>query len=66
MTEIICLIHDRPEPDLPGDFRACGECWHVWRRESDFREDLAEAEGEVALTMDLDLVFTCPLCAHDF
>jgi hypothetical protein len=67
MSQIItCQIHQRPEPDLPGDFKACGECWHVWRTEAEFRADLAEWHGEAAWTMPLDQVWACPLCTHDF
>lgn len=62
----VCRIHHVPEPDLPGDFRACGECWHVWRTADDFRADLVEHYGWRAWRMDLTQVYACPLCAHDF
>lgn len=63
----VCWIHRRPEPDLPGDYNACGECWHVWRTEAEFRADLEEwAEQGIPVPDDLSTVYSCPLCTHDF
>lgn len=36
----ICAIHRVPEPDLPGDYKSCGECVHVWRTEEEFVADV--------------------------
>jgi hypothetical protein len=60
----VCWIHGVPEPDLPGDYKACGECWHVWRTAEEFQHDADEARGEHE--PDLDRVWSCPLCTHDF
>lgn len=60
----VCFIHHMPEPDLPGDFKACGECWHVWRSEAEFQHDVDTAYGYHV--PDLALVWSCPLCTHDF
>jgi hypothetical protein len=65
-----CVTHHVDEPDLPGDYRACGECRHVFRTP----EELIAAEienfgdhyrkiidGEVKPPM-----YVCPHCTHDF
>lgn len=79
-TEVArCFWHNVDEPYTPGvDYKACGECWHVWPTEADFRRDvqlLAEQmntsrfRGDSPAWVvpdDLSTVFACPLCAHDF
>jgi hypothetical protein len=63
-----CLIHDSFEPDMPGDYRACGECWHVYRSEWELliaHNALALMWGE-PLETDGSRVYSCPLCCHDF
>jgi hypothetical protein len=75
----VCQIHNAPEPSLPGDYRACGECWHVWRTHEEYVADVAAMdrqmnEYEVADTgmwgpawnTDPDELAFCPLCSHDF
>lgn len=65
---VVCLIHNVPETwHERTSFKACGECWHVWQTETEFRADLAEWYGrDKAAVMDLDMVWSCPLCIHDF
>lgn len=74
MTEVArCYIHNVDEPYTPGvDYRACGECWHVWSTEAAFRVDVDQLYTEMEGTRvedapaDLTKVYSCPLCAHDF
>lgn len=61
----ICHIHNVPEPDLPGDYKVCGECWHVWRSEDDFRLDCDDWGPDFAVS-NLSEVWFCPLCTHAF
>lgn len=55
----ICFWHG-PEPSLPGDYKACMECVHVWRSQESFEAD-CEAAGINPIR-----AFFCPLCTHDF
>lgn len=70
----VCFWHG-PEPDQPGDYKACGECLHVWRTEAAFARDVADLYAELRAHSDwppniplppLDRIYSCPLCAHDF
>lgn len=74
-----CVIHGEYEPDQPGDYKACGECCHVWRTEQEFIDDVLNAYSEHAAAMKLFHGTTigpyegdprqdpvCPLCTHDF
>lgn len=69
---IRCQIHGVDEPDLDGDFWACGECWHVWRSEADLLADLNARYAEFNSGLSSINTFnaarypTCPLCAHDW
>lgn len=58
-----CHIHGRHEPDQPGDYRACGECFHVFRTDEEL-ETAHEKWGTGHL--DAEQIFACPLCTHDF
>lgn len=63
----VCFWHG-PEADQPGDFKACGECLHVWRTEAEFVRDAQAMVDEASLDVRsplVDLAF-CPLCSHDF
>lgn len=66
-----CFFHGY-EPTLPGDYKACGECWHVWRTEAEFAADVAQVYRELARAgypqgeiPALDQISACPLCTHD-
>lgn len=66
----MCFVHGCPEPSLPGDFRSCFECGHVWRTRDDYVADLAASVAEMQWPMPAntgsdDLPF-CPLCTHDW
>jgi hypothetical protein len=74
-----CFWHHVDEPYTPGvDYLACGECWHVWPTEADFRRDVdqlcaemnnspwRESEPDWVTPTDLSKVYSCPLCSHDF
>jgi hypothetical protein len=63
-----CHAHHRDEPDLPGDYRSCGECGHVYRTEADLLAEHNDLAAEIDLTSATSgaEVYTCPLCAHDF
>ena len=64
----VCCIHGVDEPFISGvSYRACGECWHVWQTENDFRADILAAlpEGEPPRARPLSEEWVCPLCAHD-
>jgi rubredoxin len=58
-----CWIHDAHEPNDPNDLMVCGECGHIFRTEGDLQEAFADQGLDYP---GLDLVFACPLCAHDF
>lgn len=68
-SRLHCWIHHADEPDQPS-YRACGECFHVYRRAADL---LAE-HNKVSRAIDPDCqdeadperVWCCPLCTHDF
>ena len=77
VANTFCYIHGVCEPDLPGDYRACGECGHVYRTVWDLltEELLFWRRGvmggwvdsmEVGPLGDPDRIFSCPLCTHDF
>lgn len=74
-----CAYHDRDEPSRHGDYRACGECCHVWRTEQEFVDDVLRARADHAQahlryegtplppnTTDPRRELFCPLCVHDF
>lgn len=68
--EDTCGIHGVPEPLMSGDFKLCGECYHVWRTQAEFENDCRElaksmSMGAMGSPVDLDPPF-CPLCSHDF
>lgn len=55
---------------MSGDFKLCGECYHVWRTQAEFENDCRElaksmSMGAMGSPVDLDPPF-CPLCSHDF
>lgn len=76
----ICVIHRAYEPSQPDDYRACGECCHIWRTEQEFVDDVLAARAshvEGSLRYDGIVVDpgvfgspleepSCPLCSHDF
>lgn len=74
----VCYTHHRREPELPGDYKVCGECCHVWRTEIEFRTDEANAHNSLLATYPNSYpfmkpedvvpgeVYSCPLCTHDF
>ncbi len=65
-----CQIHGVDETYTSGEsYKACGECWHVWQTEDEFRRDVTELYGQLGILGAipfLDQVYACPLCAHDF
>jgi hypothetical protein len=74
-----CAIHGEPEPDLEGDYHACGECWHVWRTREAFDADCRalveqlnnvpdEWNGGERVQWDAATIgdSCCPLCSHDW
>lgn len=61
-----CSWHHQVEPSLPGDFKACFECGHVWRTRAAFEADCEWAAWEHGVPFPhADQPF-CPLCIHDF
>lgn len=78
-SEDMCAIHDQREPSLPGDYKTCGECGHVWRTEADFvRTVLTNYEAHITATLlyagtqlgpyrgDPREQPYCPACTHSF
>lgn len=70
-----CHIHHRIEDIEKGDYRICGECGHIFRTADELvAEDLRvrlmlkayDSEGTEYKPVEPALIFTCPLCAHDF
>jgi hypothetical protein len=65
-----CIIHDDDEPDLPGDYRVCGECRHVFRTPEELVAVESEKFGDYNRTVVGGEVqppmWSCPHCAHDF
>lgn len=79
LEELQCQIHHVIEVYLHGrDYKVCGECWHVWPTEADFRRDCEALAMEMNTSPwrgndpewttpdDLSKVYSCPLCSHDF
>jgi hypothetical protein len=63
--------HDLDEPMLPGDYRVCLECRHVYRTPQELEEayDLAMAsftENGVKVLPPAGGIDCCPYCGHDF
>lgn len=62
-----CMIHGVSEPDLPGDYKTCAECWHVYRSPWALLVELNKLFGwSEPLATDVSRVLACPLCCHDF
>lgn len=64
-----CAIHNRSEPLRDGDFKVCGECFHVWRTRAGFMLDVTREYGTDPtwdVPTDPAKVYACPLCTHDF
>lgn len=78
-TNAHCWSHNVDELDQPGDYRVCGECWHIFRTEEDLlqaNKDLLEAM-RIATPKHLryqvpvpeasgERIYSCPFCTHDF
>lgn len=62
-----CAIHGY-EPIPPTYYRICPECWHVFVTS----EELLKAHNEILAELlmspetDVEQVFICPVCTHDF
>ncbi len=75
-TNAHCWVHNVDELDQPGDYRVCGECWHIYRQPIELlnaERELIDAinrtlpeEHRLPIYDDPDKIVTCPLCAHDF
>lgn len=63
-----CFIHGIEEPFREGDYRVCGECWHVFRTPEELVAETAKYfdHPEAPPVPTADEIWTCPLCAHDF
>ena len=70
--EEFCYFHGW-EPDLPGDYRACLECAHIFRTE----QELVDAHNAILEEMkkygdvgppatNAEEIWACPHCTHDF
>ena len=62
-----CYTHHVDEPSEPA-YRFCYECGHVWRTAAEL---LAEHNRQLAVygrppETDVNQVFCCPLCIHDW
>lgn len=62
----MCFIHGKPEPSMPGDYRACFECCHVWCTEAEYRHDIVTLNNEMGWPLTEDDLPFCPLCSHDW
>ncbi len=62
-----CFWHGA-EPVPEGAYRVCLECGHCWVTAADLMADVQRLCMEIGATppMDVEHVFYCPLCAHDF
>lgn len=70
-----CYIHNRHEPSLPGDYRACLECGHVYRTPWEVMLELLFLyrhwfnmgwDKFLQPIPPADEIYSCPLCTHDF
>lgn len=69
-----CHIHNVDEPARPGDYRVCGECWHVFRTVGELVAEYNDLHGEMGYDQNGTVVdghpepaiYACPLCTHDF
>lgn len=76
MSTEYCHVHNMEETDLPGDYRACGECSHIFRTEQELvnahNEMLRQARGRcpsepwMADAAAGGEITVCPHCTHDF
>lgn len=70
-TDDTCAFHLRDEPITEDTFKVCGECWHAFQTEDEFRNAVADAMFECGLglyaaTMLEENSTCCPFCSHDF
>lgn len=66
-----CWIHNASEVQTESSYKVCGECWHVWQTEADFRVDVEQLYHDVfgvtpQSVPPLEKIYSCPHCAHDF
>lgn len=69
-----CWIHNASEVQTVNSYKVCGECWHVWQTEADFRADVevlyrylgTDGTAFVLEVPPLDEIYSCPFCVHDF
>lgn len=77
MTTVYCWIHNVNEDCDPMPYRVCGECGHVYNTpesliiayNEDITEEMIDACGKTPLMKTLaevDSIFFCPICIHDF
>lgn len=60
-----CHIHNEDERDRPGDYRVCGECWHVFRTATELVRVYREtSQIKLPIYIDPDMIDFCPYCAH--
>ena len=59
-----CFWHGY-EPTRPGDYRACGECLHVWRTRDAYVASVHQLCREMRWP-EVDELDMCPLCSHDW
>lgn len=64
-----CYGCARCEPLRLGDYRVCGECFHVFRTEEELIERASRrwmVGADHSPTSVADSIAVCPICAHDF
>lgn len=68
-----CYSHEEDEPDDPC-YRVCGECFHVFPTAADLVRDhnaevqvmMAKWGGSLLVAADVEEIFSCPWCSHDW
>jgi rubredoxin len=65
-----CIIHNRVEEACKSDFKACSECGHIYRTAGDLLDEFRKRCEELKLIayngIPVELIYSCPLCGHDF
>lgn len=68
MSDTGCYFHG-DEPIPPNPYQVCAECWHCFNTREDLVAEVNKVLGELGVKIHADngnVIYTCPLCTHDF
>jgi len=61
-----CEYHRRVEPITDDTYKICGECWHAFTKDELLTESRKHGNFRDINFRDINKIYSCPLCAHDF